>query len=347
MAGERKAALSRLNVWFCLLVVLIHVLSEPVGALDHGSLQYALVLIPQRLSFVAVPGFFLLSGLKLCLHEPKHMGRFYRKRARAVLLPYLIAVAVYYLWFIHWGWFTFSLRDLGHYWLIGDVSSHFYFVVALVQFILLTPLFLRWSRKYDPVVLLPLAVIVTWISVKYFGSLLALAIPGLEFPYNDRVFTSYLAYYLAGCCIGRNYEGFLALLRRNRVLIIAAAVAFALGDAAGSWITFSGKSVLPCLEELHLSWEAWGVLLCFLGAVALDGRPLPKLLVRLDQVSYLVYLYHGLAITIFNVKVTRITDMGARLILRAVFVYGVTIFICMLWRVCAVKGIKIFRKEVH
>lgn len=67
MSQPRRPELSRLNVLFCLLVVFIHVASHPVSTLDPLSWQYALVLIPQRLAFVSVPGFFLLSGLKLTL----------------------------------------------------------------------------------------------------------------------------------------------------------------------------------------------------------------------------------------------------------------------------------------
>ena len=48
MARRRLEELSILNVLFCMLVVLIHVLSHAVGALDRTGWQYALVLIPQR-----------------------------------------------------------------------------------------------------------------------------------------------------------------------------------------------------------------------------------------------------------------------------------------------------------
>ena len=47
--GTRKKELSLLNLLFCILVVLIHCLSQPVSVLDRSSWQYALVLCVQRL----------------------------------------------------------------------------------------------------------------------------------------------------------------------------------------------------------------------------------------------------------------------------------------------------------
>lgn len=40
--GTRKKELSLLNLLFCILVVLIHCLSQPVSVLDRSSWQYAL-----------------------------------------------------------------------------------------------------------------------------------------------------------------------------------------------------------------------------------------------------------------------------------------------------------------
>lgn len=64
---NRLPELSYLNLTFCILVALIHILSEPVSSLDRSSLQYFVVMIPHRLSSFVVQGFIFLSGLKLCL----------------------------------------------------------------------------------------------------------------------------------------------------------------------------------------------------------------------------------------------------------------------------------------
>lgn len=188
--GTRKKELSLLNLLFCILVVLIHCLSQPVSVLDRSSWQYALVLCVQRLAFVSVPGFFFLSGLKLTLFADRHRSlmKYWLGRVRTILLPYILAVAIYYLYFWTHHYFPFSLADFGGYLVRGDLSSHFYFVVTLVQFIVLTPLFLWLARRFDPVVLLPFALGLTWLGSLYLQAILTSAAPDVTFPYGDRVF---------------------------------------------------------------------------------------------------------------------------------------------------------------
>ena len=187
MIRRRLEELSILNVLFCMLVVLIHVLSHAVGALDRTGWQYALVLIPQRLAFVSVPGFFYLSGVKLTLprERPLPLRDYYLGRIKNIYLPYLLAAAVYYLFFVTIGWYTFSPAQFLRETALGTLSAQFYFLVALMQFILLAPLFRRLARRYAPVVLLPLALGITWLSSIYFNAVLQLAVPDAAFPYGD------------------------------------------------------------------------------------------------------------------------------------------------------------------
>lgn len=335
-AKNRKPELSWLNVLFCLLVVFIHVASHPVSTLDKASWQYLSVLIPQRLAFVAVPGFFLLSGVKLFLREdePAPLVPYYVKRAKTVLLPYLIAVAVYYFYFVWRGYFPFHPGDLVRYWLLGNVSSHFYFVVALLQFILLVPLWRLVVRRYDPVLVLPFALGISWLCARHLGSFLALLFPGLEFPYSDRVCFTYLIYYLAGCYIGKNYPAFLRLLDKNRTLIWFLFGIFTLGDGGLSALLFTGRAPVPYLEEVHIGYQMSAILFLFWLAARWRDRPLPRPVRALDSVSYLVYLYHGLTITVFQSLAARlgIQSIGIQFLLRILFVYSVTIGGCLLWR---------------
>lgn len=347
-ASTRKPELSWLNVLFCLLVVFIHVAAHPVSTLDKTSWQYLLVLIPQRLAFVSVPGFFLLSGVKLFLREdkPAPLLPYYVKRGKTVLLPYLIAVAVYYLYFVWRGYFSFSLGDLVRYWLLGNVSSHFYFVVALIQFILLVPLWRFVVRRYDPVLVLPFSLGLSWLCARHLGSFLALLVPGLEFPYSDRVCFTYLIYYLAGCYIGKNYDGFLRLLERNKTLIWFLFGFFTLGDSLLSALLFSGRAPVPYLEEVHIGYQMSGILFFFWLAARWKDNPLPRPVQALDSVSYLVYLYHGLTITLFQSLAARLglVRIGTQFLLRTLFVYTVTIAAALIWR-RATLWRKHFKKE--
>ena len=339
MARRRLEELSILNVLFCMLVVLIHVLSHAVGALDRTGWQYALVLIPQRLAFVSVPGFFFLSGLKLPLPRGEAPGltAYYLGRVKRLLLPYLLAAAVYYLYFVRIGWYSFSPAQFLRETALGTLSAQFYFLVALMQFILLAPLFRRLARRYAPVVLLPLALGITWLSSMYFNAVLQLAVPDAAFPYGDRIFTSYLVYYLAGCCAGQHYPRLLALLEENRPLLTASALFFGGADGVISVLAFSGRRSAPYLELIHTLYILSAILVLLDWArrhTALMSGSRGPLLRATDRASYLIYLYHCLVITLFNYHMPALVGdrVSVLLPLRILVVYPVTIAGCILWQ---------------
>ena len=256
---KRREELTTLNLLFCLMVLWSHCSGHPITVLDHSSWQYGLMISLQRLTFVSVSGFFFLSGVKLTLNSasapPPPLGRYWAKRWKGIFLPYLLAVAVYYVYFVSHGYFSFSLRDLAGYMIRGDLSSPFYFVIALAQFVLLVPLF-RWlPRRWSPSVLLPISLGITWLSALYCNEILGLLIPGAHFSYNDRLFTTYLVYYVGGCCAGQNYPRFLELLDRNRPLLTACALIFAGADLFFSWKFFVGGQSVPFLEMIHTLYQ--------------------------------------------------------------------------------------------
>ena len=333
---QRKEELSALNVLFCLLVVFIHVASHPVSVLDRMSWSYALILMAQRLAFVSVPGFFLLSGVKLTLPREKQqsLSSYYRGRAEHLLCPYVITSLIYYLVFVYWlKWFPFSLKDFGLYLVRGGLSAQFYFLIALVQFILLTPLF-RWlARRWSPMLLIPFSVGIMWLSSMYFNGVLQVFLPGVTFQYSDRIFTSYLAYYMAGCCIGEYYPQFKEFVGKNRGLIWALAVFFALSDAGLSVLTFSGRRYIPYLEHIHTMYIFGAILALFDLALRLPS-PLPSFVRSLDRISFDIYLWHCLVITLFNQYAPRLglSRVSAQFIARFFVTYCVTIGGCLLWR---------------
>lgn len=338
--AARRPELSRLNILFCLMVIWIHVASHAVSNLDPAGWQFALVFIPQRLAFVSVPAFFFLSGLKLTLFSARHsnLKKYWLGRIRTILLPYILAVAVYYLYFWTHHYFPFSLLDFGGYLIRGDLSSHFYFVVTLVQFTVLTPLFLWLSKRFHPAILLPFALGLTWLSSLYLQSILSTAVPGVTFAYGDRVFLSYLVYYLAGCCAGQAYPKFLELLENNAPLITALAVFFALWDGVASWLGFSGRRDVPYMELVHTLYILSAILLLFL-LVSRDRSPLSRLGAAVDRGSYLIYLYHCLAVVIFNDQMARlgIPSVGVQLVLRILVVYPVSLGGVLLWQLLVGK----------
>ena len=101
---KKRNEISYMNVFLCLIVVFIHISGEPVSKLDKNSIGYALFMIPWRLSAFVVQGFIFLSGLKMFLNSGKKKNfsckKYYAARLKKIVLPYVIMVVVFYLYFV-------------------------------------------------------------------------------------------------------------------------------------------------------------------------------------------------------------------------------------------------------
>lgn len=335
--SARRRELSLVNVVFCLGIVVFHCMSHPITHLDKLSWQYALAIVGQRVTCIGVPGFFFLSGLKFALPSPKQrtLGQYYRSRFQRLIPPYLLAAALHYLPFALAGTYPLSLKDFALLTIRGNLSAQFYYVIVLVQFILLAPLFRFLMAHYSPVLLLPLALTVTRLSGELFGGI---TLPGwLAALYSGHQFTDAVFYYLAGCFAGANYKDFLKLLEKNRSLITWVFVLSAPTAIAASVVTSSGRGNPPYLESLNILFYISYALFLYGWAVRLAPRIrgwAALLLPPLDRASYLIYLYHCLVITAFDMAASRlgISREGPLLLLRLAVVLPAAVGGSILWQ---------------
>lgn len=338
---SRKSELSWLNVLFCLLVILIHVLSNSVTTLDPTSWQYLVVMLTQTCAKAAVPGFFFLSGLKLCLNPPSNYKQYYLRKLKTILIPYLVAVTVYYLTYVKLGWYPFRIGLLLKFFYNGRVGSHFYFIVCLVQFIILAPLWIGCVKKFHPVFVLPAAVLLSIFSQKYLNDIVYLAFPNVDFLGSDRIFTTYFSFFISGCYIGHSYPQAQAIMRQNQRVIIGG---FA-GSTAVLLLAFamSTKIGIPGLNEMLYFYEFFCIL--FLLLMAQHFHTSPRIVRLLDQISYPIYLYHMIVVVLYTTFMPKTSNMGLDLLLRALVVYIVSISLCIIWHF-GVSKIKTCGKDI-
>jgi len=333
--SSRRPEISALNVLFCLLVIFIHSTSETLSVLEPLDWPYAAVMLPWRLSAFVVQGFLLLSGVKLFLRPGLHPGKFYLSRLKGIVLPYVIWVGIYYLFFLAKGYYSFSLPELARYIAVGDLVAHFYFIVVIVQFYALAPLW-KWAiPRVSPVIGIPFALLLTGILGQYLPNFIDLLIPDYYFPYTDRIFTTYLVYWVAGCYIGQNYPAFLEILRKNRGAIGGMFALCALGDGLLSWLHFSGRKYIGFLETVHTAYVVSAILFCYMLAVWwFDRREQGRWLPVLDRGTYGVYLLHCLVIFVLNDLLARlaIPAAGVNYLLRLAGAYGLSWGLVLLWR---------------
>lgn len=337
MKEKRLFELSAMNILLCLMVIFIHVTSEPVTGYMKNSFPYAVVCIAQRGVLFVVQGFIFLSGLKLMKSKNRERSyfSFCWDRFRRILLPYLLWVLIYYGYFIRIGWMSFDWGELLRYIFVGNLVSPFYFVVIITQFYLLTPLWRRLTERCAPVPLCLGALAVMLPAMRYLPRLLA-AVGISGFAYNDRVFTTYLFYWVAGCVAGKHYDRFRAWVTAHGKWILAAwAGAFCVAVLPYWRATVQGRAV-PWLSELHVLYCVCAILCLFWVSTRIpspEGKR-AEFLRTLDHSTYLIFLTHCLPLQMVNRRLSAmgVTSITIRYIVRILVVYAVSIGLCMLWQ---------------
>jgi len=213
--NSKKTEISFLNILFCIIVMFVHISSEPMSKLDKSSIQYIFVLIPWRLSAFIVQGYIFLSSLKLFLKNTDKFNykEFLKNRVKLIFVPYLMWVMVYYLYFCSIDYFDFKLLDYVRYVLNGSIVSPFYFVIIIFQFYILMPLWTNLFKKYKSSVLVVTSLFIMILSKKYFP-----VIFGDSFKYYDRILTTYIFYWFWGCAVGLNYNSFKNFVTKNTII---------------------------------------------------------------------------------------------------------------------------------
>lgn len=334
---KKKYEISFLNTLFCVLVVFIHVASAPVTALEKNTLQWFTVFIPWRLSAFVVQGFIFLSGMKMFLHfktdEKFDYKKYYISRLKKIVLPYVFCVCLFYVYFLRHGYFNFDFSDLLLYILNGTLVSHFYFVVVIVQFYLLRPLWQKMLRNVSAVCAILVSAAVTVFAL-YFQQTVLSSILQKNFVFNDRVFTTYLIYWILGCYAGANYSVFFKLLERIKTISIEF-FAVTAAELVLSYLHFSGLKNIAYLELVHVVYCVSAI--AFFSAVSLkisESIMKIKIFASVDRLSYYIYLIHPLLIIIADDKMNqlKIYDFGIAFVLRGIAAYVGTITVCWVYQ---------------
>ncbi len=353
MSKKRKNEISYLNILFCIIVIFIHACSEPMQQYQLNSMPYHATVSLYRLASFVVQGFIFLSGVKLFLNlkDPYDYVGTILKQFKRIVLPYILWVCIYFCYFVNIGWEIFRFKTLAKYILVGNLSAHFYFVVVIFQFYLLAPLFVKLVKKARPAILLPAALILMIFLWQYLPGFLnkVLTLTDVEiinYPirvylkYIDRVFTSYLFYFVLGLVVGRFYEPFMSGLRKSGFVVVFTFGVFACGDLfsylliSNFWYRFT---------EIYHVFYCISAILFALYIVDLITRHLPEKMpgfVKVaDNATYLVYLIHLLVMRIIRGEMDDRGIMSVTLRFGAAFVLTVIISFAsvILWQFVAKK----------
>jgi surface polysaccharide O-acyltransferase-like enzyme len=335
----RKFELSLMNILFCLCVVFIHASSYLITTADRNSWQAALLLPFWKNSAVAVYGFIFLGGVKLAfsLDKPFSYSQYLLGRLKRVLLPYVAAFLIYYLYFYFCGYFEFDLIFMFKNLASGDLVGHFYFIIAIMQFYLLAPIWRYIAKRLDSaeriIAVLIISLFIGQLFGQYLTDFLYIFNKNRVFVYSDRIFTTYMFYWVAGLVVGKYYERIkTAAVANFSQLLILYSFAFSL-NAFLAYLNYIGRDNIYWLETSHRFYVISSIMFIFSASIkASPHLSQIKLLHYIDRTSFSIYLWHPLALFVSELIVSKIGGLSLSMIfgIRILFGYFVTIPICIL-----------------
>lgn len=310
-----------LNALLCLGVIVIHLTSIPVEMMDRNTLLYLLSFSLNRFLIFCVPSFIFLSGMKLYnkYKDGLKAGSFYLNRAGKILLPYLVAVTVFFLYFYSKGWA--SVSELPRYFFLGTIASHFYYIVISVQLYLLFPLIL-WVYKRVPLLTLLLSLMSTILFKQY-----------LLFPYSDRFFGSYIFFFVLGMCFVK-YNIYERISKYMGFILPLFAVA-GVFHVDAMYLSTLGRYYYARSEIVNTIYVTLAVAtLLFVGNYLKNCPFFLKISRAISAKSYSVYLYHCLVISVVKYDVFPYFNwsVGVKFAVASIVTFGAVALYCLIRR---------------
>ena len=318
--------------FLCMFVILIHLLSEGANVFPKWSVLSIVFHTVTRLTTFAVPAFIFTSALKLFYKFSERKFSYFPfliDRIRKIYLPYIIMVIIYYVVFIYaFHIYDFNPVSLIEYILDGDLSAQFYFVILIMQFYLLMPLWILMSKNRSRI-FNTIIVLISIICSIAFRTIMESS------DYSHKVFPSYLVFWVLGMYAGVYYNDFIKLLSRHRLIIYAGWLIFAVLHCVTSYMEYGGVInntfsnvyiIFFCLFSTFGFYKyAYGI------TQSLESRG-KGFFISISGASYSIYLVHCLIITsayeILNEM--SILDTMTRFIITAIVTYSLSIIFCVI-----------------
>ncbi len=332
---KMKYELTYMNIFCAMLVIFIHCASVLISETDKSIRAFNYIFTPWRFSSFVVPAFIFLSGVKMFLSSKKiNYFKFYKGRITRVILPYILWVTIFYLYFVNHQYFDFSWSGLLHELYEGDLVGHFYFVIIIIQFYLLMPVWSFVLKRLDAGIGIVFSVLISMVFGYNLTYIFETISPGIVFPYDDVIFTKYLVYWVCGCYVGMNYERFKQSVLNNKMFITLLFIISAFFDIMLAYKTYSLTTLW--MDNVHLLYCASAILFFFMIFTwTADSREKISIFTKaLDSQCYNIYLSHCLVIIFLNdylLVMRGMTDVVNRFWFVTAAAYIVTIIFWLLW----------------
>ncbi|MBE7050857.1 MAG: acyltransferase [Ruminococcaceae bacterium] len=337
MGKKRLGELSFMNVILCIMTVFIHIISYPVSHMDKSVFLYDIITVIWRLSVIVVPGFIMLASCKLFMKISKsekfEYGKYYVGRLKRLIVPYIFWFALYYALFMYVYGYELEISFISKHFFLGSLVYHLYFIPILVQFDVLIPLWKKIVKHSPAIIILPIALIFTIICESGMANLVGIISPGTAFKYNDRLFTSYLIYWMIGAYMGSNYDAFKNMIVKNKITVCVIFIFTMIINVIFSDINYTGKGYISNMNLIHMAYVLSALMFLFMISI-MRGEKFTenfRIVSVIDRLSYRIYLSHVLVLLAVDYAILKLNiNVFPATALRILVVYPVTIFVCMI-----------------
>lgn len=304
-----------MNVLLCFSVVAIHLTSHPIMNLRHDSIWYFLFFIFNKLLTFAVPAFIFLSGFKLFnKYKDTHIDlrKFYCGRFKKIVIPYLIAYLVYFVFYIIGG--LTQWNDFFQGLVLGTLVAHFYYIILAIQYYLVFPILNYFFKKWDKLFLL-----LSFASTIIFYQFVV-------FEYSDRIFVKYLFYFILGMFVAKHYT---EKKIRPSWLYWAAFLPISIVHIYLSYKMSLGGFWYKYCEIGQALYVALATILIYNLCIKIDNKEINKIVKFVEPHTFYIFLYHILIMNImqfviyphFNLSVKYQFCISSIVVFGTIFIY--------------------------
>ena len=295
-----------MRILACIAVVVIHVTATPVVSLIPNTTLQIGFLILNRLAKPSVPIFIFISGYLAYRPESPFKLQTYLLKLRRLALPYIVWTCVYYALFIKIAQYPISPSFLLKHLFVGDMVYHLYFMIIIIQFSLLTPILIKLSNTIGIHKLFVLATILQFgLGFHYY-------------PYQDRIFLTYIAYYVAGFWI-RSLER--PLYRSSLVL------SFIFLGTLYTYVSYLSMNLNLMLSGglVASTYSAYSLISCFALFVLIPNSNIGYRMKKLSKSTEFIYYAHPLMLMLSSALILRlsISSISGEALLSALLVFFV------------------------
>lgn len=340
-------------------VSMLGVVAIHIGAqyLTNPTPNINLIAILEIVSRFSVPIFFFISAFglfyKIDLNEKFDYGRFLRKRFKAVLLPYLLW-SVFYI--LHDNFFYGSGIPAPAYateiLFFGLAKYQLYFLVILIWFYLLMPLWIKILKSLTPLKFA--AIFFLQIAFNYFSSYSAELFQFTQSLPADSILKMFLQWrlnylvlhyvfiFLLGGILAVHSQKFFNWLKSNKKIVSAIFFAFLTIHLGYFYflVKIENFSLIATINTAHqlsptgfLYTIATSIFLFMLFENFSFNETIRAGLSLLGKNSYFVYLFHPLAITYLDagLKHFGLLMTAANTIILYVLTVLISLAVSLIW----------------